>query len=451
MTKNYLLLMGLAFSGLLFGQNSLLLNPTTAAIPSGQITDIELCGNGVDQVLIAACESNKQFYAIDIQDNDWGAAAANTVTTIPDFENLLEGVIGETNTKIVNIEVNRISKAVYVLVHKLAGGDFWIMKVEDDGATVTMMDLANITYSTIDWGTSPYNHQDMTWGDNTLFVSSGTWSLDGEVAQVTAPFEHNTASTNKATSMYKTNWGGAYFTTAPLERIEYAQMNGEKRLMGVTVCAPGFSIETSELSGGGVLQIEELFNVNQMLPEKVVHQNQGGDHYLFDLHTPNTLIRLGEEYIDGSKIGTGEFNNSAQYVRTGSGAITPGLTDEQAKLYTNNFDMISFWDDFNLLVLEADVLKLFPTGTAYATVEDKVEASVSIAPNPATDFFNFKVDMPNEVAELSVFTIGGKLVFKTIVENGQNQIDIKELSKGTYVLKLTANDQQLFTDRLILK
>ncbi|MBN4073191.1 T9SS type A sorting domain-containing protein, partial [Crocinitomix catalasitica] len=203
--------------------------------------------------------------------------------------------------------------------------------------------------------------------------------------------------------------------------------------------------------GGGILQIEELFNVRFSPPEKVVHQNQGGKHYLFDLHEPNQLVRIGEEYIDGSKIGTGQFNNSATYLRTTTGTITPGLTDEQAKLYTENFDMISFWDDYNLLVLESDVLKLFSTGTAVVGMQDAIEADVEIAPNPATDYINFTVNMISDEAELAVYTITGKTVYKTTVINGQNLIDTKDLSQGTYVLKLTANNRQIFTDKLIIK
>jgi len=450
--KNYLtLLAGLGISFLGFGQNSLLSSPTTGPLPDGVITDIELCGNGVDQVLVAACEDNKEFYIIDIDDNDWGDAAANTITEIPDFSDVLEAAVGITNEKIANIEVNRISKAVYVLVQNLTETESYVVKIEDNGATISVLDQSNMTYSTISWGSDPYDHQDMTWGDNTLFITSGSWSLDGAVAQVSAPFEHGTSTTNRSTSMYKTNWGGAYFTDAPLERIEFANMNGESRLMGVTVCAPGFSIETSELDGGGILEIEELFNIRFSPPEKVVHQNQGGDHYLFDLHSPNTLIRVGEEYIDGSKIGSGEFNNSVQHLRTTGGTITPGLTEDQAKLYSEDFSEIAFWDDYNLLVVESDVLKLFPTGTAYSGLTEGNEVSVFVSPNPATDFVNFSVDMPNSSAQLTVYDINGKAVFNTTVQTGQNQLNIEGLAQGTYVLKLTSDDTVLYTDKLIIK
>jgi len=113
--------------------------------------------------------------------------------------------------------------------------------------------------------------------------------------------------------------------------------------------------------------------------------------------------------------------------------------------------MISFWDDYNLLVLESDVLKLFSTGTAVVGMQDAIEADVEIAPNPATDYINFTVNMISDEAELAVYTITGKTVYKTTVINGQNLIDTKDLSQGTYVLKLTANNRQIFTDKLIIK
>jgi len=113
-----------------FGQNSLLTDPITGAIPSsGSITDIEIIENGVDAVLIISNQTNEAFYAVDIQDNDWGDAGPNTVTAIPDFQNLIDGATGQTDCTIENIEVNTISQAVYVLAKK--GSQEFIVKIED--------------------------------------------------------------------------------------------------------------------------------------------------------------------------------------------------------------------------------------------------------------------------------------------------------------------------------
>ncbi len=308
-----------------------------------------------------------------------------------------------------------------------------------------------MTFCTINWGSASYSAQDISWGNNQLYITSGSWTLDGEVAAIDAPFTHDMTTTNRATSMFKTNWGGGYFTDAPLEKMDYAMINREHRLMGVTVCAPGFSFETSEIVGGGVLEVEELFNVNSSPPIKVVHQNQGGNHYLFDLHsTPNKLVRIGEEYIDGSKIGDGDYNATAEYIRLDASTPSPGLTDDQCKIYTETLDMISYWDDYNLLVLEADVLHLFETApfTAGTAVE---EFKFTILPNPANDFVLLRTNVEIKSATLKIFDLGGKEVHTASLAKGDNQIDLNYLGAGSYLISVFDGENEIYSDKLVIQ
>ena len=193
--------------GMLLGanaQNSMLSNPTNGQLYStGSLTDIEMATNGTDVVLIASNDIANEFYAIDIADNDPADAPANTVTTIPNFQALMDGAVGTTFT-LKTFEVNPISKAVYVLGNW--GSTSYIVKIEDNGGTVSVLDLSNLTFSKINWPSSQYVTQDMTFGDNTLYVTSGSWSLDGEICWISAPFDHDATMTSRATTMYKTNW-----------------------------------------------------------------------------------------------------------------------------------------------------------------------------------------------------------------------------------------------------
>ena len=45
-----------------------------------------------------------------------------------------------------------------------------------------------------------------------------------------------------------------------------------------------FTYETTTLTGTGVLQVEEHFNVNTFPPVKVIAVEQNDTIYLFDLH-----------------------------------------------------------------------------------------------------------------------------------------------------------------------
>ena len=427
-------------------QNALLLNPTTSALPAGGIiNDIEIVSNGTDVVLVAANQTNSEFYAIDIADNDPNDAIDNNITEITNFSALIDGATGQTNLTIKNFEVNPITRAIYVLAIDAGQTNSYLVKIEDDGASVSVLDQSQMTYSLIDWnGVNGYGVEDMTWGDNTLFITSGSWTLDGEVATVAAPFEHNMLTTNRATSMFKTNWGGNYFTDAPLERATFANVNGESRLLGVTVCAPGFSLKTSDIAGlGGVLQVKEQFNVNNMPPTKVVYQNQDGVDYLFDLHlegASKSLVRIGEQYIDGTPETNNTFNSNSKKLRDFNGNPSPGLTDAQVKIYTGSYDQIAFWNDCKLLVLENNTMKLFETGTSASCIALSIDpvpqlTNIQVYPNPATDLIQIQFDANASVenGQVVIYTTDGKEVLRASFQGNTIPVDVSKLTDGIYM------------------
>ena len=118
--------------------------------------------------------------------------------------------------------------------------------VKNNGADITSLNLNNVSYVTITFTTGAFEVQDIAWGNNTLYISSGSnGALDGEVGSLSGPFAHNSSTTNRSTTMYKSNWGGGYFTNAPLEKFDFATIDNKDRLLGITICAPGFSLETT--------------------------------------------------------------------------------------------------------------------------------------------------------------------------------------------------------------
>lgn len=446
-----------------FSQNSLLQNPMTGALPLvGIINDIEIVSNGTDVVLIGANQTNSEFYAIDIADNDPAEAEDNGVTEILNFQALIDGATGQSNLTIKNFEVNPITKVIYVLAMDAGQTSSYLIKIEDDGATVSVLDQSQMTYSLISWnGLIGYGVEDMTWGDNTLFITSGSWSLDGEIATVPAPFVHNSNTTNRATSMFKSNWGGSFFTDAPLERAAFANINGESRLLGVTVCAPGFSIKTSDINGAGVFEVDEQFNVHFNPPTKVVSQNHDGVSYLFDLHLTNngySLVRIGEEFLDGTPLKNNQINLNSQKLRENSGNPTAGLTEDQIKIYTGSYDQMAFWNDCNLLVLENDNLKLLETGSSVSCTALGVEpvsltTRVELYPNPATDNLQIEFDANDFVneAQIVIYTTDGKEVIRTSVQGNTTSLDVSKLKDGAYLVNIFNGEERVFQQQLIIK
>lgn len=314
------------------------------------INDMTLASDGQNVTLLAAVNATGKVFAIDIGDNNPADAAANTITTLSNFKQQIATIIGTTvgNVTINNMEVNPISKALYVLATSSNVGR--IFKVTG-GNTVTQVSLASVNYCSITYNTNFNTLQDITYGDNNLYLTMGAnFSLDGELVTVPAPFVHNTSGVSRSTTHFKTNWGGAYYTDAPLEKLTYGVVDGVKRLMGVTLCAPGFSIKTSDVAGTGLLQVKEWYNLNGMAPIKVSSFTQAGTTYLLDLHTLGKIVRVGEKYLDESQTAV---NATAPMLRDGSGNVSSGLNASECYIYPGTWVMMAKESDTNLIVLDS--------------------------------------------------------------------------------------------------
>lgn len=333
---------------------ALLSAPQTGQAYTGTINDFTLAYNGSHVVLLAVQNSTGKIYAIDLKDGDASKAAANTVTApVADFRAKIAASMGVAANlvRIVNMEVNPLSKSIYVLARNTQNNNQSVFKVTNAGNTVELLDVSNVSYSTITYSTSGHLINDITWGDNTLYFSfSNASTLNGEVAALKAPFAHNTTVTSRATTVFKSNWGGSYFTDAPLESLTYGEVDGEKRLMGVTVCAPGFSFKTSDINGTGMLQVKEYFNLNTGMADKVFTINNNGTTYLYEVHFNGRIVRIGEKFINESQ--TANVQNG-YFILTFSGTPANGLTEEDVKVIASagTYVMAAKYTNTQLLVV----------------------------------------------------------------------------------------------------
>lgn len=323
---------------------------------TGTVNKFSIASNGSSVVLLLANNTTGKIYAVDLKDNKAADATANAVNgPIADFASQIASKMGiALNTiRIRNIEVNPISKSIYVLAGSSQSNNNMLFKATNKGTTVEAVSLDNVSYSEITFSTASHRVNDMTWGDNSLFVSfSHSATLKGEVATIKAPFADGSALSSRATTVYKTNWGGGYHTDAPLETMTFAEVAGKKRLMGITVCAPGFSFETSDISNGaGVLEVNEYYNLNTRSALKVFPVYQNGKTYLIEIHDNGRVTRVGQKYIDGSQT---QINDKAKYLLTGGGStVANGLTDEDVKIIAvaGSYVMVSKYSDTQLLVM----------------------------------------------------------------------------------------------------
>lgn len=336
---------------------SLLSGAQTGQAYTGSISDFTLAFNNNSVVLLAAQNSTGKIYAIDLKDNDATKAAANTISApVTTFSTNIAASLGIPVSSIsyVNIEVNPISKAIYALVRNTQNNNQTLFKITNAGNTVEQLNVSNVSYSTINFSSNGQLINDMTWGDNTLYFSySHASTLDGSIATAVAPFAHNSSATSRATTVYKSNWGGNYFTSAPLESMTYGEVDGEKRLMGVTVCAPGYSFKTSEITtGSGLLQVKEYFNLNTGIAQKVFCVTSNNTTYMIEVHEDGRIVRVGERYLNESE----NANQNGRWIMTyqnGGLAPAPGLTEQELKLIApaNTYVLASKYSETKLLVI----------------------------------------------------------------------------------------------------
>jgi hypothetical protein len=75
---------------------------------------------------------------------------------------------------------------------------------------------------------------------------------------------------------------------------------------------------------------------------------------------------------------------------------------------------------------------------------DLSKINLAVYPNPATN----KVNIPNGIESLDIYSITGNLVFTEL--NPLNLIDVSSLTKGTYLVKAISGNS-ISTTRLIIK
>ncbi len=447
--------------------NGLLKNSTNGKpIATGKIDHFKIINNGNDVALVLANNISGSIFIVDLKDNNKSEQKANLVSEVTNYITKIEGALGVTGITIDNIEINPISRSVYILASKT--GTSYLLKATNSGKDLSLVDLSSVDYSSLKFSNGGLFIQDITYGSDKLYVSSGQLfsGLKGEVAVATAPFEHSTSMTNRASSMYKTNWGGGFKTNAPIEKWDYATIGGNEKLIGVTVCAPGFSFDPSTIVGTGVFQVDEQFNLVNNVPEKVIHAFQDGKHYLYNLHNENgsakrrMLMRVGEHYIDGTPKKNNKHNANVKRLRTFAGAVANGLTDADLKIYTTEYHMIAKYDDHNLLVLTSDdkltMVKVgskdpeFDPVSSIGPLSGNVE--VHVFPNPVSSHFMIELaNSSNSQLNYSyrIYNLKGELVQQNQITNMENEkVDISGFTSGNYQLIIEGNNSVIYNKTL---
>jgi hypothetical protein len=83
-------------------------------------------------------------------------------------------------------------------------------------------------------------------------------------------------------------------------------------------------------------------------------------------------------------------------------------------------------------------------------IDDLKNTTVSIQPNPTSDFAIIKLDDQNiSNAQYTLTDINGKVIQQNKIENKQTSVSFQDLANATYFIQVTTNNQKAKTFKII--
>lgn len=111
---------------------------------------------------------------------------------------------------------------------------------------------------------------------------------------------------------------------------------------------------------------------------------------------------------------------------------------------------ISIIDGNVLLFGENGVIAKTTTGQMN-TIDFPVNSkySIQIYPNPTEDIVHIKIDDSLTVSRVEIYDLNGNLILNKITD--KKRFSVKDIAKGIYIMKVFTNQNEVFSNKLILK
>ncbi|MCF6366267.1 MAG: T9SS type A sorting domain-containing protein [Bacteroidales bacterium] len=153
--------------------------------------------------------------------------------------------------------------------------------------------------------------------------------------------------------------------------------------------------------------------------------NLAGKYTMF-YGTPFNLDDI-EDLTDGTSVNTNEIN----YIKIIDviGSISDNLASHDSK---GNIINDPYPTAFASGGFDLDAVGVINNQSNIKFTEDIV-----IVPNPVRDFLNFRSNI-SKINKVEVFSVTGKLIIST---DKNNNIDVRKLRKGVYILKVSRNEK----------
>ncbi|TDX83153.1 T9SS type A sorting domain-containing protein [Epilithonimonas xixisoli] len=118
------------------------------------------------------------------------------------------------------------------------------------------------------------------------------------------------------------------------------------------------------------------------------------------------------------------------------GALGNSSSDSLVRTSDGFASLTNFYNDLGTSV------KITKFGVPIAATSDIAKQSITLYPNPTVDFLNLKIDNVKSIEQIDFYDVSGRLV-KSILDSIAININVKDLKKGSYIVKVKAGDRHL--------
>ena len=89
------------------------------------------------------------------------------------------------------------------------------------------------------------------------------------------------------------------------------------------------------------------------------------------------------------------------------------------------------------------------TGSASIGMAETVLQSISVYPNPSSDFITIESSETSVIESLTVYSITGKMILRKTDVSTKERIDIRSLDRGSYFIALQPQNGAIYTVKWI--
>ena len=155
-------------------------------------------------------------------------------------------------------------------------------------------------------------------------------------------------------------------------------------------------------------------------------------------------LRVNDTTIAGFSSATHLYTYYVPVGTVNAPTVTATPTDTNAYLLINQATGIPGQTEVNVFAEDSSTIITYIVNFAFSNgIINYSQMHVNIFPNPATDYIQITSELPLENTLFKLSDLNGKILLNTILHNGSNTINIKNIPSGLYFYSILSDKQNL--------